>query len=341
MNAISALREKIPSIPWSKLGQIPALLRREFLDQKTGFFYVPMVVAGLTLFVLILGLINAEIQMGDDIELDLGNATITIDGEVIGGDDLDGELNGLSRDKFVELLSKAFTGGTSAGLLMILPFVVFFSLLSTLYDDRRDRSFLFWKSMPVSDTKEVLSKFAFCALVGPFILFAFMMLLGLASMVVVTPFIWLHNGSAFELLWGPAPYGMWFSLAANYVVYAFWILPFLAWLLLASSYAPKAPMIFAVVPIIVIIAGEGIFRPENMAIGQIMLDRLALDYAHIMGDIFEEKGLFEGDFEVHMLTMGDAFSALGKSFASFKFWIGQLFTGVFVAAAIYLRRYKV
>src|SRR3546814_20822192 len=43
-------------------------------------------------------------------------------------------------------------------LVVVLGFVVFFYCLGALYDDRRDRSILFWKSLPVSDASTVLSK---------------------------------------------------------------------------------------------------------------------------------------------------------------------------------------
>lgn len=334
-NVISRAKAfKVPNI-----GKIPALLKREFLDSKTGFVLVPMVVAGFTIFAMILGLISLEYQFGDEIDVDLRELQVTVDGETINGDDWGDDMNG---ENFVQILGRAVSGATSAGILMVLPFVVFFGLLSSLYDDRRDRSFLFWKSMPISDTKEVLTKLGYYAIVGPLMLFGFMMALGFIAMLVVTPFIWYHGGSALDLLWGPTPFiSMWISAAANYVVYALWILPILAWLMLASAYAPKAPMIFAIVPVGAIITVEVLFNNGQTYLAEALLDRIALDYGHIMGDILEKGRHFQGDFEVRDLSFGDAFRALGASFANTKFWIGQLFTGVFLAAAIYLRRYKV
>lgn len=337
-SALARLKDfKVPN--W---GKIPALLKREFLDAKTGFFTVPLVVSGLTLFVLIAGMISLEMRMSaEGVNLDLGAATVTVEGEVFAEGELRSEFDGATKEKVIDVVSKAFTGGTAVGLIMILPFVIFFGLLGSLYDDRKDRSYLFWKSMPVSDTREVLTKLGFYAFAGPAVLFAFMMVLSIASMIVVTPFIWAHDGSAFELLWGPAPFiSMWVADLANYFVYALWILPVLAWLLLASAYAPKAPMIWAVVPVVAIIAGESIFTDQTW-LGKALLDRIALDFADIMMPIFEAKRSFEGNYEVHLLTIGDAFKALGATLANTKFWIGQLFTAAFVTGAIYLRRYRV
>lgn len=325
---------KVPNI-----GKIPALFKREYLDQRTGLITMPMVVAGLTLLALILGLITAEYQLGDEVTLDLGKVTVTLDGEVFTEADLAEELDGR---KLPEMISKAFTGAISFGILLILPFVVFFSLLGTLYDDRKERSYLFWKSMPISDTKEVLTKFGFNVFAGPLVLFAWGLALSIVAMAIVTPFIWAHGGSAFDLLWAPAPFlSMWFGAAGTYWVLALWILPILAWLILASAFAPKKPLIFAVVPIIAIVVAESIIRTGDSVFLEAIGSRF-VEFGYIMEDVFDHANrMRRNDFQVNLLRPGDAWAALVASLASFKFWIGQLFTGAFLAGAIYLRRYKV
>ena len=335
-NPATQTLDKLKGFKVPNIGKIPALLKREFLDSKTGFFTIPLVVAGFTLIAMILLLVSLEIR--SDIDLDLGKFEITVDGETY-SDDMGDDFG---KENFGQILGRVVNGLTSAGIFMILPFVIFFGLLSSLYDDRRDRSFLFWKSMPVSDTKEVLTKLGYYAIAGPMILFAFCLVMGIISMLVVTPFVMFHGGSAYDLLWGPTPFfSMWFGAAANYIVYALWVLPIMAWLMLASAYAPKAPMIFAIVPIGAIITVEVLFNNGHSYVAIELLDRIALDYAKIMEDIFEQTGRFKGDFEVGDLGVGDAFRALGASVTNTKFWIGQLFTAAFLGGAIYLRRYKV
>ena len=335
----SQVIERVRGFKIPNVGKIPALFKREYLDQRTGLITMPMIVAGLTLLALILGLITAEYQLGDEVTLDLGNVTVTIDGEVYTEADLDEEIDG---QKLKEVISKAFTGAISFGIILILPFVVFFSLLGTLYDDRKERSYLFWKSMPISDTKEVLSKFGFNVFAGPLVLIAWGLALGLVAMIIVTPFIWAHGGSAFDLLWGPAPFfSMWFGAAGTYWVLALWILPILAWLILASAYAPKKPLIFAVVPIIAIVVAESIIRTGDSVILEMIGSRF-VEFGYIMEDVFEHGNRMQrDDFQVNFLKPGDAWAAFVASLASGKFWIGQLFTGAFLAGAVYLRRYRV
>ena len=337
--AISQVMARATGFKVPNVGKIPTLFKREYLDQRTGLITMPMVVAGLTLLALILGLITMEYQLGDEITLDLGKVTVTVDGEVYSEADFEGEFKG---QRLTEIMSKAFTGAISFGILLILPFVVFFSLLGTLYDDRRERSYLFWKSMPISDTKEVLAKFGFNVFAGPLVLFTWGLALSIVAMVIVTPFIWAHGGSAFDLLWGPAPFiSMWFGAAGTYWVLALWILPILAWLILASAYAPKKPLIFAVVPIIAIVVAESILRTGDSVILEAIGSRF-VEFGYIMEDIFDHANRMQrDDIKINLLRPGDAWTALMASLASGTFWIGQLFTGAFLAGAIYLRRYKV
>ena len=50
---------------------------------------------------------------------------------------------------------------------IVLGVVVFFFCLGALFDDRKDRSVLFWKSLPISDQATVLSKVAMALVVAP------------------------------------------------------------------------------------------------------------------------------------------------------------------------------
>ena len=131
----------------------------------------------------------------------------------------------------------------SAALIMGIALVVgIFYSLDTLYGERRDRSILFWKSMPVSDLTTVLSKLAIPLVVIPVLSFAialvtqFIMLL-LASTVL------LGSGANIAALWTQQSF-LRFSLELFYhmlTVHGLWYAPLYAWLLLVSATAPRAP----------------------------------------------------------------------------------------------------
>src|SRR3546814_8542308 len=94
---------------------------------------------------------------------------MTIDGVIFNGLDI-GELT--SRMDARDMAE--FAQGIDLTLLLssswpfiVLAFVVFFYCLGALYDERKDRSVLFWKSLPVSDAQTVLSKVGSAVVVAP------------------------------------------------------------------------------------------------------------------------------------------------------------------------------
>ena len=133
-------------------------------------------------------------------------------------------------------------------LIIASLIVAAYYCLDALHGERRDRSILFWKSMPVSDLATVASKAAIPLLVLPVIAFA---------AVIVTHVVMLLLGTLI-LLFGQASASVpWtevrlFSgsgiLAYGLVTLAIWHAPIYAWLMLVSAWAQRAPFLWAVVP---------------------------------------------------------------------------------------------
>src|SRR6202040_2666068 len=131
--------------------------------------------------------------------------------------------------------------------------VAVFYCLDALHGERRDRSILFWKSLPVSDLTTVLSKFAIPLVILPLLSFA---------IAVVTQFVMLLLSSA-TLLGSGLSVGtlgarmsfFHMSLMLLYhilTVHGLWYAPIYGWLLLVSAWAPRAPFIWAFLPPFVI-----------------------------------------------------------------------------------------
>src|SRR5262249_51750179 len=129
-------------------------------------------------------------------------------------------------------------------LLMFSTMVVsVFYSVDALYGERRDRSVMFWKSMPVSDTITVLAKLSIPMLVLPLLTFAvtfatqfFMLLLGLMG---AGTRLWAHLG-LLQMWWGE-----FFHLVAFHGI---WWAPFWGWFLLASAWARRAPLLWSTLP---------------------------------------------------------------------------------------------
>jgi ABC-2 type transport system permease protein len=217
----------------------------------------------------------------------------------------------------------------AAALIMGTAFIVgIFYSLDALYGERRDRSILFWKSLPVSDLITVLSKFTIPLLIIPLLSFA---------IAVVAQFVMLLLSSAFLLGSGLSVGTPWarmsffhMSLILLYhilTVHGLWYAPIYGWLLLVSAWAPRAPFIWAFLPPFVIWGAEQIaFRTSHFL--AMLLYRLA--------------GPQPSNSTAPGGTMMDMLSALtpAQFFSTPGLWIGLAIAAAFLAIAARLRRYR-
>src|SRR5438128_8857488 len=209
---------------------------------------------------------------------------------------------------------------------MMMIFVVFiigvFYCLDALHGERRERSILFWKSLPVSDLTTVLSKVSVSLVVLPLVSFA---------IIVVTQFIMLVISTAALL-----PSGLASTTWANFnlfqeslillyglVAIALWHAPIYGWALLVSGSARRATFLWAVLPLLAIGFFEKItFNTSYFA--SMLKDRL-LGFAP---EAFE--------FSAHAIPR----LTPGRYLSSPGLWLGLIFAAVFIAAAVRLRRYR-
>ena len=223
------------------------LVKREFLDGKNGYLYAPLALAGLMLLLIFLALVD----VGD---------TIYIDGmELDGVSQLSEGLDRAIEEGKQEDLSAgiALMYWALSGLLwMAFPFVVANSLLSNLYEERRDKSILFWKSMPIADWQEVAAKFFTTLFVAFGIYLAITIALQLIVATILSVVVIFQGGPVLEL-W---PLGKmltsWIYLIPHYVLVILWALPIVAWMTIVSAYAPRMPFMYAILPPVAIIIIE-------------------------------------------------------------------------------------
>ncbi|PJA42965.1 MAG: hypothetical protein CO182_00975, partial [Lysobacterales bacterium CG_4_9_14_3_um_filter_62_6] len=128
------------------------LLKREFWEHRGGFLWAPLVVISVFVMITLMGLTIGEAH--------IGGRNMQISGMPIAQ-----MLESASIEKQAEITQGIQIGLASMAMLVqiVLGFVLFFYLLGALFDDRKDRSILFWKSMPVSDLQTVASKVASAA----------------------------------------------------------------------------------------------------------------------------------------------------------------------------------
>jgi len=302
-----------------------ALVKREFLDGKNGYLHVPLILAGIALLLVLL----SSFGLGTVTNFELGDAEFR---------NLSEAMNRGLVEKPDELPAIVALGYWAMSLLawVAFPFVIFFSLLGALYEERRDRTILFWKSMPVSDWQEVLAKFLTPILVAPLIFIAVTIVLQLAIALVLSVVLVVQHGPV-GVLW---PLGLmvsgWTMALIQYLMWILWAAPVLAWVLLVSAFAPRMPFLWVVLPPFVLIAIEGLFTHTHY-----LADWLGI---HLGGwretMVPQMSGTVHGPRELTemVFNMGMGWQSLLDSLASAQFWFGLLITAGFLFTAIQLRK---
>ena len=224
--------------------KLQLLLKREFWEHKGGFFWAPLVAGAISLLLTTMGIIVAEVVARRAL------AEGKFDGDVkINGLDLGAITGRLDAEQMSQLAS-----GIDMSLFMsaswpfiVLGFVVFFYCLGALYDDRKDRSVLFWKSLPVSDRDTVVSKALSALVVAPVVATAAGLVTMVGFLLILSLLVLAHGGNPYTFVWGPgSPLDIVVKLIAAIPVYALWALPTVGWLMLCSAWARSKPFLWAV-----------------------------------------------------------------------------------------------
>jgi len=312
------------------------LVKREFWEHRGGFFWAPVITGGVFLLLNLMGIITGEVLgAGHGLNLAFG-----------------GSQNNMNL--LVKALDKQSMDTVGAGLdlvmyspsmiiSIVMGFVVFFYCLGALYDDRRDRSILFWKSLPVSDAATVLSKVIAATVVAPFIAVVVGTVTGILMLMLFALTLSLHGVGVWHLLTLSHPLQVMMNLVGSIPLYLLWALPTVGWLMLCSAWARGKPFLWAVVvPVAIGIAIGwfnllGTLNVSNSWYWRDVLGRVLLSVfpggwltqvPHIGGD---------GPAEV-MSSLGvvHTYAALG----SLNLWVGVAAAIAMLAGAIWFRRWR-
>jgi ABC-2 type transport system permease protein len=267
-------------------------IRRELWENRS-IYIAPLIVAG----VFLLGFLVATI----------GRAVATVDP---------------ARKAAVLAEPNSF----AAGVIMATAFVVgVFYCLDALHGERRDRSILFWKSLPVSDLTTVLSKASIPLVVLPLLTFAIIVAMQLIMLVLSTVVLLMSGLSAAPSTpWSQTTLVLLYHLLT---VHALWHAPIYAWLLLVSGWARRAVFLWAVLPL--------------LAIG--VIEKIAFNTSHFAAMLLYR---LTGPEASHVPAPGSVPTDLLMRFDPGEFlstpglWIGLAVAAAFLAAAVRLRRYR-
>lgn len=207
--------------------------------------------------------------------------------------------------------------------------IAVFYCIDALYGERRDRSVLFWKSLPVSDTTAVLAKAAIPIVVLPLV--TFVATVAVQSVMLLSSSIALAAaGMSTSLVWEHLSlFDIW-SINFGHLVafHGIWYSPLYAWLLLASAWATRVPLLWAALP------------PVAIAI----VERVAFNSSHFRTLLLDAflGGNDLASTSAHMSMTMDMLSSghLDELLLSRGMAIGLLVAASFLFGAVQLRRYR-
>lgn len=218
----------------------------------------------------------------------------------------------------------------AAALIMGAALIVaLYYSIEALHGERSDRSILFWKSLPVSDWTAVLAKasipllavplISFVVTFGTYLAMALISSAALTSSGMSSAMVW-HNLSLFQQAW--------LMLYHLVTVHGLWWAPFYGWALLVSAWARRAPLLWATLPVLAVIA----------------LERLTFGTS-LLGDILTTRFMGTGAESAmvttpqHMpLDPVNTYVTPGHFMLEPSLWIGLAIGAAFLFAAVQMRR---
>ncbi|MEP6908003.1 MAG: ABC transporter permease [Pseudoxanthomonas sp.] len=310
------------------------LLKREYWENRGGFVWAPVITGGIISFLyLVLAVIGSiagrNSMHGDSFDIEGGT------------------------EKLYAMVGAYGDGVLLAGVLLtcvVLAFVVFFYALGSLYDDRRDRSVLFWKSLPISDTRTVLSKAAWALLLAPLVAVGVGILIGLTLWIISALTLSVNGVSAGTAVFTHShPLRIIGGVLASLPVYIMWALPTVGWLMLCSACARSKPFLWAV--LLPVLAAVMISMVDILP--QLEIPHDAVWYTLVFrgllsvvpGTWYPAIGHGPTNPNIHIETPDQLASAIDltsgwQAFATADMWIGVVFGVACIVGATYLRRWR-
>lgn len=289
-----------------------AMIVREIQEHKVAFVYAPFFVSIILCFVI------ASVYFGGtNIQTDQFNFSTEYYDEEI--------RQAMQSVSSVSRIDIVRTGLLVLGfpILLTVGFGLLAYSLSTFADERKDRSLIFWRSLPVSDLTTVLSKVFIVTLIVPLMVIPYIILLQLVAMTSASIFFATNDIVSFGWLWGSYIITDWFRIIFSLWAQALWSLPLFLWLMLAGTYAAR-PIAGAIVPPVILIVLEGVIFKTN----------LVLEFIENRIGFWSRSDSFPKEYqEIRVVDISDILLL----FSTQAFWIGILASVILVAGIVYVR----
>lgn len=288
------------------------MIRKEIQEHKLAFIYAPFIVA------LVLCAVIISVYLG---LTDIQTTNFSFSTDVYDEKYKEGMLLASPEAKTAVIRAGLVVLGLP--ILLTVGFGLLAYSLSTFADERKDRSLIFWRSLPVSDLTTVMSKLVFIVVIIPLLVLPNLILLQLVASLSVSIYFVSNDIVPFGYVWTSYFISDWFRIIFSLWAQALWSLPIFLWLMLSGTYFKK-PVIGAVVPLVALVVLEGIiFKANNVQ--EFIENRLGFWSRADSFPIQYEEARVVDITDVYLMLTTQAF------------WIGLIASAVLVAGIVYTR----
>jgi ABC-2 type transport system permease protein len=296
-----------------------ALLKRELWEHRS-IFVTPIAIATIVTLGVLATLVFAS---GFAAELDL----VIFGAQNIAGDP----------ERKVALTGFFLT--TSWVFLIALAILTVFYTLDSLYSERKDKSILFWRSLPVTDAETVVSKLITAIIVIPVVTVIGIIGTHIVNLIITSIWVSMKGGDGWMLIWGSVSLiDNWLAALVIVMASAIWMSPFIGWFLLVSAYTKRSPLLMAFMPPILIGLLEGIILRTHVFAENVLArgDGMPIFRTVDIERFFNEEQWRVADGATNLLVHLD----IVGFFVSPAMWAGVAVCGLLSTGAIYVRRYR-
>ena len=233
------------------------LMKREWLEARLAFFWFQAATLAALALISVLALVMTGFA---DIEIHFESDGVQPANYFF--------INQWTEQDWLERMG-LFRTAFSAPFYLVYLASALFMLLGSLYDERKDRSVLFWKSLPVTDLETVLSKLALALWAAPLVMIACVVLAQIFGLTVLSILVWSRDlGDAWQLWWHSGLLASTVQMLLGFFIQSFWVLPVAAYLLLVSVSVPKMTLLWALLlPVVPGILEYVLFRTRVLSTG--------------------------------------------------------------------------
>ena len=296
-----------------------ALIRREIWEHRS-IYVTPMAIASIVTLGVLAMLIFAS------------GFAAELDAVIFGATNIAGEAE----------RKAALTGfflGTSWVFLIALAILTVFYCLDSLYAERKDKSILFWRSMPVTDAETVVSKLIIALIIIPGAAIIGIIATHLVNLIVTSVWVSMKGGDASLLIWGSVSlFDNWLAAVIVILATGIWMSPFVGWFLFVSAYSKRSPLAMAFMPLFLIALLEKIILRTHIFVEYVLGrgEGMPLIRTENVERFFDEEQWRIAEGGTSLLVHLDILQFLTSS----AMWAGVIVCGLLSTAAIYVRRYR-